>query len=123
MSLRAASTAVVAGLVLAVAASPASARSGFCSSSGDVCYSAQKRSDNVHLLLTLQAKYFPSYTLCVKAPTGASECHKFKVLKTGTVFGSTVRWSKHFRVHGPGKYTATWKTSSGKLGPSVTFHP
>lgn len=123
MSLRTAITAIIAGLVLAVVASPASARSGYCSESGDVCYSAQKRSDDVHLLLTLQARYFSSYSLCVKAPTGASECHRFKVRKTGTLYGSTVRWSRHFGVHGAGRYTATWKLSSGRLGPSVTFRP
>jgi uncharacterized repeat protein (TIGR01451 family) len=96
--------------------------SSWCSASGDVCYGRVRGRGPVRLGLTLAARYFKRYMLCVTAPGGSTKCHRFRVhhRNPGT-WGSIVRWRSRFPDRGPGTYRATWTTRSGVLGPAISF--
>ena len=96
--------------------------SEYCSESGDVCQST-KRVDGVRkLTITLAAKYFNRYRLCVKAPDDSTTCKGFKIRDMGPVYGSSVRWRKHFPDAGAGAYTVTWKNNGARVGARLGFH-
>ena len=107
---------------LLVAAAPAAAVTRHCSASGDVCYGAFGAGHATKLKLTLAAKYFNRYTLCVRAPSGTRNCRQFGVFSIGNgLFGSTVTWAAHFPAHGPGLYRATYRYGGASVAPSLTF--
>ena len=112
-------------LTLAVAigaAQPAAAATRHCSASGDVCFGAFKAGHATQLRLSLAAKYFNRYTLCVRSPGGTRDCHRFGVFSIGHgLFGSTVTWAAHFPARGRGTYRATWNYGSGPVAPSIPF--
>ncbi|MDQ3982988.1 MAG: hypothetical protein M3271_09960 [Actinomycetota bacterium] len=116
--------AAVAGAVV-FATLPAHANhrpQNYCSESGDVCQST-KRIDGVRKLrITLAAKYFDRYKLCVKAPDDSTTCKRFRIRKQGDVYGSTVRWRKHFPNEGEGAYTVTWRNGGSRIGARLGFH-
>jgi hypothetical protein len=111
----------VAALAVAIPAS-ASAKSSYCSSSGDVCYGVVKGSSPVKLQIVLQAKYFSRFRLCIRSANGFRDCRRFKVrkLKHGT-YGRTVSWPKNFPYHGKGTYRARWYAGGQALGPAIKF--
>ena len=107
---------------LLLAAAPAAAVTRHCSASGDVCYGAFGAGHATKLKLTLAAKYFNRYTLCVRAPSGTRNCRQFGVFSIGNgLFGSTVTWAAHFPAHGPGLYRATYRYGGASVAPSLTF--
>jgi hypothetical protein len=113
--------ALLASLALAA---PASARSFYCSPSGDFCYGLNGDRDP-KIMLNMAARYFPKARICITPPDGAERtCKTYKVRDLGNVFGVRVRWSAKFPNHGPGKYKVKFysagSTSDG-LGPSVSF--
>ena len=114
-------------LALTVAASlaaavPAAAVTRHCSASGDVCYGAFGAGHATKLEITLAARYFNRYTLCVRAPGGTRNCRQFGVFAAGHgLFGSTVTWAAHFPAHGPGLYRATYRYGGAAVAPSLTF--
>jgi hypothetical protein len=112
---------LVVALAALLVAAPAKPLATYCSSSGDVCYGAFKRSGVVRLQITTAARYFPRYTLCVTRPTGARRCGSFPIFRgaAGTSYGS-VKLST-FGATGPGVYRATWRIGSGPLGPTLRF--
>lgn len=116
-------TCVLATLAAAGAAAPTAQAAGstYCSPSGDLCYGAQGKSPSFRLKITLMAKYFNRYTLCVRAPNGKRACERFRIVRSGRVYGSTVAWAKHFPFAGAGRYRATWKWGSGPAEPAITF--
>jgi hypothetical protein len=100
----------------------ASAKTGYCSASGDVCYGVVMKSGKVNLGITLAAKYFSTYRLCVTPPKGSRTCVTAKLKKvSGGAWGSTLRWDTNFPNGGKGTYKAKWYASGSGLGPSVTF--
>jgi hypothetical protein len=112
----------VAGSAAAILPATASARSNYCSTSGDVCYGIVKNSSPIQLQIVTQAKYFSTYRLCIKGPDGKTDCRRFKIKKAARgTYQSTVTWPKHYPYRGRGKYKATWFASGNKLGPAVTF--
>ena len=106
----------------AAAPSSASAASSYCSTSGDVCYSARS-APPVKLRLGLAAKYFDRFRLCVTGPEGTRDCKRFAVrLMANRIYGRSVRWSRHFPNRGHGVYRVRWLQQDGsRLGPAVTF--
>ena len=99
------------------------ASKSYCSASGDVCYGISTGSAGNHRLsLTLAAKYFSQYQLCVRKPTQPAACKRFRVVKTGQTWGRTVIWERTFPQHGPGIYRVTWLQRGRRLGPSLTFN-
>lgn len=102
-------------------ASSAEARSRYCSPTGDVCYGAYLDREVVTLRIGLQARYFDRYRLCVAPPRGSRECRRFRIRERGTLYGSSVRWDRHFTDHGAGTYRVTWAHSAGRMGPGITF--
>jgi hypothetical protein len=95
----------------------------YCSPSGDVCYSTSQTRGFVTFRLTLAAKYFSRYRICVKPPRVAATCKSFPVRQTGQAYGGLVRWEKNFPNRGPGVYKVTWRLGTRALGPALTFRP
>ena len=120
-----------AGLLVTIAAllaiaTPASAApearvASYCSPSGDVCYGIFDDRGVIRFQLTLAAKYFSRYRLCVRPPRGATTCRSFPVKRVGSQFGGAVRWERNFPSRGPGRYRVTWKQGPRALGPALTF--
>jgi hypothetical protein len=94
----------------------------YCSTSGDICYGISTgRAGNHRLSLTLAAKYFSQYRICVRRLSQAASCRRFRVVKTDQTWGRTVLWERTFPQHGPGTYRVTWLQRGRRLGPSLTF--
>lgn len=118
------STMLTAGLVFGITITPAlsgSDKSSYCSPSGDFCEGALKVRGRTYLSLTLAAKYFSRYDLCVKPPVGARECHRFSVKRKGSLYESRIRWSAHFEDHSRGSHRVAWYADGTKLGRGVSF--
>jgi hypothetical protein len=92
----------------------------YCSTSGDVCYGIFKARAAHNLRLTLAAKYFSRYRICVKPLGRAATCKSFPVKKTGAEWGGKVSWQRNF-PHTPGRYRVTWRLGANRLGPPLTF--
>ena len=115
-------TLAVLALAGALIPSVASARSSYCSPSGDVCYGKVRGSSPVRLGITLAADYFQRYRLCVTNPHGVRECHRFRIReRSNGTYGSVVTWNKHFEWGGRGTYKARWYALGARLGPAITF--
>lgn len=112
--------AVAVASAMALIPASASARSSYCSKSGDVCY--QAKGSPIKLQITTAAKYFSRYRLCITNPHRVRECHRFRVHKAnGGTYSSTISWPKHFAYGGKGTYKARWYAGGAALGPAVTF--
>src|SRR4051794_13753641 len=95
----------------------ASARSKYCSQSGDVCY--QAKGSPIHLRITTAAKYFSRYRLCITNPHGVRECHRFRMKAAdGGTYASSVSWPKHYEYGGEGTDRARWDAHRGAPGPA-----
>jgi len=112
---------LVGAALLAGAAPEASARSTYCSQTGDVCYGVVSRSP-VRLRITTAAAFFRRYTLCVTGPDGKRDCRRFRMQAAPHgLRRSTVRWSRNFPNRGHGTYRVRWRSGGSPLGPAVTF--
>ncbi len=121
--MRSIATAICVGLLLTSA--PAAAHhmpKQYCSESGDVCISAKKEDGERILRISLAAKYFDEYKLCVTPPEAEKTCEKFNIEKSGKVFGDAVNWVEEFPDGGPGDYKVVWKQGGNKLGKTLGFH-
>jgi hypothetical protein len=98
-------------------------RVGYCSPSGDVCFGLiAGGAPPIRLGLTLAARFFSRYRLCVRAPGGAVDCRRFRVHRAGAgTFQSRVRWRRRFPDRGPGVYRVRWLHAGSALGPPITF--
>lgn len=95
----------------------------YCSPSGDICQSTAKVNGVRKLRVTLAAKYFDRYKLCVIPPEGSRTCKTFKIEKQGGLYGDSVRWAAKFPNEGKGPYTVVWKMTSGdRFGKKLGFH-
>ncbi len=115
-------------LAAVAAASATAAPSGriasYCSRSGDSCYGIFKdRGDVIRFQLTLAAKYYNRYRICVKPPPGrgATTCRSFPVRRIGSVYGGAVRWERNFPTGVPGRHRVTWKPGAQTLGPGISL--
>src|SRR3954452_24948450 len=92
---------VTAASLVALIPASASAKSTYCSKSGDVCY--QAKGSPIKLKITTAAKYFSRYRLCSTDPHGKRECHRFSMRKAAAgTYSSAVSWPKHFAYGGKG---------------------
>jgi hypothetical protein len=121
--------ALAASLVVAlIAAVPAGASQetrvkSYCSQTGDVCYGIFKTGSTYSFRLTLAAKYFQRYRVCVRPLGEQGICRSFPVKKTGAAsWGGTVVWQRHYPVRGPRGYRVTWRRGTHRLGPPLTFY-
>ena len=115
---------LLACLLLApVAARAHHAPKAYCSESGDVCEEVRNTSDDFRFRLSLGAKYFNRYKLCVTAPDGGTDCKTFKVhqMENG-IYGGNVSWSHNYPPAGNGAYTVVWKQGGHRLGDKLGFH-
>ena len=87
----------------------------YCSSTGNICQSVRRVNCIRMLRISLAAKYFNRYTLCVKAPDGTRACHRFYIHDQGVTFGSTAPAGRQrtFRNKGPGVYADHWLSGDG----------
>jgi hypothetical protein len=118
---------VVLVLTFVVTALPLRAEAGHrptthCSPSGDICQSTTKVNGFRRLRISLAAKYFDRYRLCVRAPDGSWACRVFEIRAQGSTFGSSVRWGVHFPHKGPGPYSVKWSTAGARVGRILGFH-
>jgi hypothetical protein len=117
---------MLAVLLTALAPSPALANhrpNRYCSPTGDYCISATKEDGKRKLQVTLAAKYFDHYRLCVTAPDSTIVCHTFAIRRFGTdVYGSSISWGQHFPHKGPGAYEVNWRQGGHRLGRELGFH-
>jgi hypothetical protein len=115
---------LLAAISLALAGGASAAQQArlpsYCSPSGDVCYGIQKAGAGYNFRLTLAAKYFSRYRICVRRLGQARTCKSFPVKKTGAQWGGRVSWAKNFR-HTPGKYRVTWWQGTNRIGPPLNF--
>ena len=94
----------------------------YCSPSGDVCYGIFKTGGTYSFRLTLAAKYFQRYRVCVRPLGEQGTCKSFPVKKTGAQWGGTVIWQRNYPVRGPRGYRVTWRRGTTRLGPPLTFY-
>ena len=115
--------ALLACLAVAPLASSANQRrvASHCSSSGDVCYGIFDNTGAIRFQLTLAAKYFPRYRICVRPLGQKRTCKSFPVRKVGANWGGKVSWQKNFPVRGPRRYRVTWSQHGLRLGPTLSF--
>jgi hypothetical protein len=92
----------------------------YCSPTGDLCYGIFNANGQYSLRITLAAKYFPRYRLCVRKLGRARQCKSFPVRKTGAVWGGRVLWFRNFG-HAPGSYRLRWYRGTTPLGPALGF--
>ena len=94
----------------------------YCSPSGDVCYGIFKSASVYSFRLTLAAKYFQRYRICVRPLGEQAKCKSFSVKRTGAAWGGTVFWQRNYPVRGPRGYRVTWRQGATRLGPPLTFY-
>jgi len=83
-----------------------------CARSSVLCVAVVRPPGGPRLLVIggPKAKYFSSYQLCVRAPDGTRECHRFSIaLPKHGYFFSAIAWRRHFAKEGPGRYIARWR--------------
>ena len=116
--------ALAAALIAALSASASShvRVKSYCSPSGDVCYGIFRAGSTYSFRLTLAARYFTRYRLCVRPLGQTATCKSFPVKKTGASWGGTVVWQRNFPVRGPRGYRVTWRRGTTRLGPPLTFY-
>ncbi len=110
-------------------AAPSGRIASYCSRSGDSCYAIFKdRGDVIRFQLTLAARYYNRYRICVKPPpggppgSGATACASFPVKRTGSLYGGAVIWERNFpRSLGQGRYRVTWTPGVQAVGPGVSL--
>jgi hypothetical protein len=116
----------VTTMTLLLSAAPAVANhrpNSACSESGDVCISAKADGGVRKLKISLGAKYFNRYKLCVTTPDEERTCHRYRIGKSGDVYGDSVRWDTHFPDGGSGAYDVVWRQGGNKLGgETLGFH-
>jgi hypothetical protein len=119
------SLALLASASTSAADQPRTYLARYCSQTGDLCYGIFKLEarDRIVFQITTQARYFASYRICVKAPTGSVKCRNFPLNRqTPLSYGNLVYWRRYFGDHGPGVYQVAWKNQSGtRLGPRLSF--
>ncbi len=117
-------TLTVTGLLLAapMSAQATHRATTYCSVTGDICQSTTRVHGVRMLRISLFAKFFSRYTLCVTAPDTTTTCHDYRIHKTGVTFGSSIRWSTHFPRKGPGAYTVVWRSGGARVGHVLGFH-
>ena len=114
---------LAAVLLIPMSARANHAPKSFCSESGDVCEEVRKKPDDFRFRLSLGAKYFNRYNLCVTAPDGNRECKRFKVRQMNNgIYGGNVSWVKNYTPAGTGAYTVVWKQNGSRLGDKLGFH-
>ena len=118
---------LLALIVCLVAAAPGAGADqtrvkSYCSASGDVCYGIFKTGSVYSFRLTLAAKYFSRYRVCVRPMGKARTCKSFRVKRTGLggQWGSNVYWSRNF-PNVPGRYRVTWLQGTSRIGPPLNF--
>jgi hypothetical protein len=120
--------ALITALLLLASPIEAQARrpSTYCSVTGDICQSTTRGVHGVRMLrISLAAKYFDRYEICVappaRSPFNVSCKIHFKIHATGSTFGSSIQWGRNFPNRGPGVYTVSWSTAGHLVGHVLSF--
>jgi Family of unknown function (DUF6636) len=93
----------------------------YCSPSGDLCFGIKGRNNDPVLRIDSFVD-FGRYMLCVTAPDASRVCKRFRLRARGRdLFGSGVRWRRHYPDKGGGLYRVRWRTGGEPLGPRLSF--
>jgi cbb3-type cytochrome oxidase cytochrome c subunit len=116
MRLAVALTLTLAALVIVA---PASARSSYCSPTGDYCISAQRRSGAVYLRVGTFS-FRGRVRICVRRQTPV--CHSYTLRpRPHGLYEAKVRWYGHYPNQGNGTYHVAFLFGSTRLGPVLSF--
>ncbi len=95
----------------------------FTAANRDLCQSVKKLDGVRRLGITLAAKYFKRYRVCVKPPGDIPPaCQRFRIRRQGLSFRSSIRWRRHFGDFGSGPYLVTWRHRGSRIGHRLGFH-
>ena len=103
-----------------VLATPAGARTSYCSPSGDFCTSVT-RLKGIRYLRISTFSFTGRVKICVRDPTAARVCHTFRLRKTGQLYQVKLIWKRHYPNRGAGTYLVTFLLGSTRLGPVLSF--
>ncbi len=99
-----------------------------CSASGDSCYGIFKdRGDVIRFQLTLAARYYNRYRICVKPPpgvppSGATACKSFPVEEDRLAVRRCRDLGTELPpIASPGRYRVTWTPGVQAVGPGVSL--
>lgn len=112
---------VLAGTLALTPVSPSATAASYCSRSGDVCYGVKREQGAIVLRINTVARYFDRYRLCITDPRPRRVCRTYRIVKSGKIYGSSVRWARNFPNAGSGVYRASWHALGNRLGPVLTF--
>ncbi len=120
---------VTFAFVLGLLATPVVAQAhhrptSYCSPTGDICQSTTKVHGIRTLRISLAARYFGRYRLCVTAPDDTTVCRRFRVHRHGPIWSSSIKWAAQFPPSGHGKYEVAWRSlpSNARVGRILGFH-
>ena len=115
-------TALLVGAAVVAAAPAPAAATGYCSPSGDQCYSAKRVEGQVRLQYSTFS-FRGKLRTCVTAPGGRTDCRTFTLRVRNGVSSIDVRWSAHFPRRGAGTYRVRFAgvDAGNELGRAVTF--
>lgn len=105
-----------------LAAAPASARSSYCSSTGDYCTSVA-RTDGKRMLRLGTFSFRGRVDICVNPPRGKTTCRHPKLRATSAgLYEAATPWHGAYRYHGHGIYKVTFAPAGAdQLGPTLSF--
>ena len=110
---------LVAGALAGTIATPAQAKSMFCSPSGDYCQQVYKRGGDT----ILEIRAFADYgfdEVCVAKQTMVCRSIRLRRSSDG-IYISRVNWDKRFPNHGKGTYRVRWLIDGSRVGAVLTF--
>ena len=103
-----------------VAAAPVAARTSYCSRTGDYCTSVA-RVKGVRYLRFSTFSFRGLVRICVKDPTTARICHRFRLRRAGSLYQAKVLWKRHYPNRGTGTYFVSFFFGQTRLGPVLSF--
>jgi hypothetical protein len=113
------------GVLVAVAPAPAqnpASDAHYCSPTGDYCIGIFVKQGVGRTLDVSGFALRGRYTLCVRRPTGHSDCRGFALKPNAAgAYASSVRWTKHFPHRARGRHRVTWRYEGATLGRVLSF--
>ena len=114
--------ACIAALVaLTIAPAGASARSSYCSPTGDYCTATYKKG-GVRWLNLRTFSFRGRVDVCVTTPSDEKTCHKFLLRRVPhDIFEIHVRWSRWYPTGERGKHKLRFLQGDSPIGPMLSF--
>jgi hypothetical protein len=101
-------------------ATPAAAKTTYCSPTGDYCTSAA-RVKHVRYLRLSTFSFRGQVKICVRDPRNLRTCHSYALRRSGPLYEVVVTWKGHYPNPGPGVYRVSFFLGTTSLGPTLSF--